>query len=409
MQCGVLRGSALAGSSDELALPRSTDRMLRLFIVAAVGQLWMIPSAGQRARNTGATPLMKAAHSGDPELVAELLGLAMDVELDAQNSMGDSALMLASGEGHVTVVDLLLSAGAALDKQDDQGGDALYLACRYGRAEVIPLLTRHGANPNAATPSGIPMIHVAVRNAHTQAVHTLLEVGARPDFPSTDGLTPLMAAALASSGQQAAAEIIESLLAFGADPAITNGEKWTALMGAAKVGNAAAAAALLSTAEGMRTAHMQNDRGQTALMLAARHGRTDATRALLGQYAQSDHYELAVSELSQLLDVQSARDGRTALMLAALHGHAGPVRVLVDAGADVRIRIPTGRAMAGERVPKDSVVPCMSRPQLMSTSHISLHCSCETERAECSAMSRCFGLFVPRTEREGTSGSSIAT
>jgi ankyrin repeat protein len=331
--------------------------MLRLHVATAavfLSQLWLLPSFGQGARNTGATPLMKAAHSGDADLVAELLDLAMDVELDEQNSMGDTALMLASGEGHASVVALLLAVGAALDKQDNEGGDALYLACRYGRADVIHLLAAHGADANAFTHTGFPMIYVAVWNGHTEAVRALLESGAAPDSPNPDGLTPLMAAALTTLGKHYAADIIVTLLAFGADPAVTNDAKWTALMGAAKVGNTAAVAALLSTADGMQVASMQNDRGQTALMLAARHGRTDATRALLGQYAHSDQYELAVSELSQLLDVQSRRDGRTALMVSALHGHEGPARVLVDAGANVAIRIPAGKAMAGKCGTSDS-------------------------------------------------------
>lgn len=62
--------------------------------------------------------------------------------------------------------------------------------------------------------------------------------------------------------------------------------------------------------------------GQTALMLAARHGRADAVRLLIDEGAD--------------LDV-TAKYSLSALMLAIVDGHEAVARRLIDAGADLSI------------------------------------------------------------------------
>ena len=63
--------------------------------------------------------------------------------------------------------------------------------------------------------------------------------------------------------------------------------------------------------------------GQTGLMVAAKHGRHEVARLLVGQGAELNH---------------TAKYHLSALMLAVINGHADIVRILVDAGADRRIR-----------------------------------------------------------------------
>ena len=73
--------------------------------------------------------------------------------------------------------------------------------------------------------------------------------------------------------------------------------------------------------------------GQTALMLAARHGH-DATVALL-------------IELGAALDV-TAKYGLSAAMLAVINGHDGVVRRLVAAGADLALQGTGAPGFAGK-------------------------------------------------------------
>ena len=68
----------------------------------------------------------------------------------------------------------------------------------------------------------------------------------------------------------------------------------------------------------------QRDRyGQTALMLAARHGRAEVVRFLLDYTADLD---------------ATAKYGLSALMLAVVYQHSKVVKQLVDAGANTQLR-----------------------------------------------------------------------
>ncbi len=63
--------------------------------------------------------------------------------------------------------------------------------------------------------------------------------------------------------------------------------------------------------------------GQTALMIAARDGRSRAARFLVANGAALDH---------------TAKYGLSAVMLAVINGHVDTVRILAEAGADLEIR-----------------------------------------------------------------------
>ena len=73
----------------------------------------------------------------------------------------------------------------------------------------------------------------------------------------------------------------------------------------------------------------RDEHGQTALMNAARDGRTDVVRLLAARGARLDH---------------TAKFGLTALMLSVIRGHVDAARVLVEAGADLHVQ---GRGAPG--------------------------------------------------------------
>jgi ankyrin repeat protein len=78
----------------------------------------------------------------------------------------------------------------------------------------------------------------------------------------------------------------------------------------------------------------QRDRyGQTALMLAARHGREKVVDLLLQHGAEPD---------------VTARYHLSALMLAVVNRHSAVARMLVDAGANTRLRASGAPGFAGK-------------------------------------------------------------
>ena len=70
--------------------------------------------------------------------------LRSGTDLDATDTQGRSALILAASRGHLDVCNLLLEAGADLTTRDNAGNDALAVARSLGEAGVVELLCSAG-------------------------------------------------------------------------------------------------------------------------------------------------------------------------------------------------------------------------------------------------------------------------
>ncbi len=117
---------------------------------------------GDGTLGKGATPFMRAAKSGDVEMMKLLLAAGADVKATLQNS---TALMLAAGFGWrdgspvapsydqgspeeaTRAIALLLDLGFDINAVNDNGDTALHLAVTgRGSPEIVRFLTAHGAN-----------------------------------------------------------------------------------------------------------------------------------------------------------------------------------------------------------------------------------------------------------------------
>jgi ankyrin repeat protein len=84
--------------------------------------------ADVNARDSGASAIMKAAGSGNIEIMQALLSVK-DADVNA-NIYGFSALMLAACSGHAEVVQALIARGADINAKDENGNTALSHANR---------------------------------------------------------------------------------------------------------------------------------------------------------------------------------------------------------------------------------------------------------------------------------------
>jgi hypothetical protein len=84
---------------------------------------------------SGATPLMNAAESGQVEAVQKLIAKKVDINRKHRDT-GTTALMLAAGRGHGEVVDALLAAGAAVDVRDNDERTAYTHAFQNNKFDV---------------------------------------------------------------------------------------------------------------------------------------------------------------------------------------------------------------------------------------------------------------------------------
>jgi ankyrin repeat protein len=161
-----------------------------------------------------------AALRGNGARVHELLVAHTDV--NSVDSNGRTALMQASQEGHLAIVQELLAAGANVNivagprgMARNYGPFALMLATGNGNIDIIRLLIAAGANVNADNGGFTAMMHaVQMRNdgeTATPIIQELLAAGATVNTINQYGQTVLYMAA--ERGDTAA---VQALLAAGA-------------------------------------------------------------------------------------------------------------------------------------------------------------------------------------------------
>ncbi len=200
---------------------------------------------------------------------------------------------------------------------------------RMDRAKIHALLQQH-ADVNAPQPDGMTALHWAAYQDDLELARLLVRAGASVKAASRYGVTPLSLAC--TNGN---AVLVDLLVSAGADPngALPGGE--TPLMTAARTGSLASVKTLL--ARGARVDSKDERRGQTALMWAAAEGHADVVQALIDAGA----------------DVRiRLASGFTPLLFAVREGRSDVVRVLLKAGADVNEPVPAGtRRGYGGRVP----------------------------------------------------------
>ena len=165
-------------------------------------------AAGARvdeANDYGITPLLQASRAGDAPMVDILLQAGADPA--RSHPEGETPLMAAARAGSVPAARLLLTRGADVNAADSfQNATALMWASSEGHLEMVDLLLEAGANPNLQA-----------------RVNTLTERH-NADFP-TGGFTALMWAA--RSGHEA---LVRRLVAGGADVNLKNGDGASAAM-----------------------------------------------------------------------------------------------------------------------------------------------------------------------------------
>ena len=141
--------------------------------------------------------------------------LIQQVDVNGLNCNGTTPLIMASGNGHLPVVEALLNHGAVVDKaRTDNGATPLFMASGNGHLPVVEALLGKGADPNMAITNGATPLYVASLLGYNLVVKALLGKGADPNKArTTDGLTPLFIAT-----QYGDLEVVEALLKYGADP-----------------------------------------------------------------------------------------------------------------------------------------------------------------------------------------------
>ena len=233
--------------------------------------------------------LFDAADRGCLELTKQFIIEGASVK--ARDRFGNTALLHAARSGHNDVITFLLDSGSELDHQNLAGSTALLRAVSANRRRTVKMLLQHGADPNTANTHGITPLLAAAFNGSDRIVQILVSAQADVNARDRTGKSAIVYAA-----GKGFTKIVELLLGAGVDVNAVYGNDLTTLMWAAGHSNDT------PESEGVETVkllldnganfRLTDNRGRTALMIAAQSGHSKIVSLLVAGGADPDRRDL---------------------------------------------------------------------------------------------------------------------
>jgi uncharacterized protein len=138
---------------------------------------WLAEGGDANLRNDqGQTPLIMALRDESFKVVALLLEHP-GTQVDAANSLGETALMIAALKGQLEWAQRLVAKGAAVNRD---GWTPLHYAASGGGVDVLRWLLDQGARIDAPSPNRSTALMMAARYGASESVDVLLARGADP-------------------------------------------------------------------------------------------------------------------------------------------------------------------------------------------------------------------------------------
>jgi len=291
--------AVLSAASDALAADSERCQELGRRFQAAKPQITAIEVS---------LTLFSAADANCIALANELLDYGASV--DARDRFGARPLSHAARFGHLEMVDLLLAHGAPIDARNLAGATALYFAAEGGRASVAQRLIERGANVKLTGRSGISPVAAAAYAGNDAIVEALLTNGADERASDETGKPPIVYAAAG-----ARLDVVKRLLARQVDINARYHNDLTLLMWATgpdeKVPEARGIEVVAYLLDVGAHIDDRDDRGRTALMIAAEGGRAEIANLLLARGADPALKDKAGKRAADLTVVSSLRERLT--------------------------------------------------------------------------------------------------
>jgi len=153
-----------------------------------------------RIANAAELQLIEAVKTGDHDTVLSLLEDGIDPNINI--APFGTPLIIAAQHGDLTLLDMLIGAGAKINYAARGRGFPLLAAVESGDQRAVEYLLKLGAQPNARVieNDASPLV-TAARLGKTKIVTTLLDYNANPNMVVDDEGTALIAASAAGQSQ----------------------------------------------------------------------------------------------------------------------------------------------------------------------------------------------------------------
>jgi ankyrin repeat protein len=236
--------------------------------------------------------------------------LDQGASVDARDRLGARPLSHAARSGHLQMVDLLLARGAPIDARNLAGATALYFAAEGSHISIAERLIERGANLTLTGRSGISPVAAAAYAGNDAIVAALLAAGADARAPDDTGKPPIVYAAAG-----ARLDIVRRLSERNTDINARFANDLTLLMWAAgpdqNVPEAQAIKVVSYLLEAGAHIDDRDNRGRTALMIAAEGGHAEIADLLLARGADKSLKDKAGKRAADLTVLSSLRERLT--------------------------------------------------------------------------------------------------
>lgn len=270
-----------------------------------------------------------AAQDGDEATVRALIKDGADV--NGTLSDGTTALHWAVRADDAEMAELLIGAKIDVNAKDPDGVTPLALACANANPVMVRKLLAAGADANTADPAGETVLMIAARVGNLDSVKALVDAGAAVNAKDREAdETALMVAVRANH-----ADVVKLMLDHGAEvDAVTRAGK-TPARRPPNAGGGSHGAGIVRGGWPDRGYQEATPGGMTALLYAARDGRLEIVRMLLGAGA-----ELKRDDVNKI----------SPFAMAITNNHMDVAQFLLERGADVTERDNWGRTPLWEAV-----------------------------------------------------------
>uniref|UniRef100_A0A8B9PAA9 Uncharacterized protein n=1 Tax=Apteryx owenii TaxID=8824 RepID=A0A8B9PAA9_APTOW len=125
--------------------------------------------------------------------LSELEKTLKDNDINALNSASETLLHVAAANGHLTIMEYLISKGIKQDVKDKKGRTPLHRAAEKGNAEIVKILLTSGKNKNIDDRNiwRKTALHIAAEYGHSDLINLLLSQGAAINALDSSKDTPL--------------------------------------------------------------------------------------------------------------------------------------------------------------------------------------------------------------------------
>ena len=252
--------------------------------------------------------LFAAVDANCIDLASKLLDQGASV--DARDRLGARPLSHAARSGHLQMVDLLLARGAPIDARNLDGATALYFAAEGSHISIAQRLIERGADVKLTGRSGISPVAAAAYAGNDVIVEALLAHGADERTADETGKPPIIYAAAG-----ARLDVVKRLLARNIDVNARYSNDLTVLMWASGPDDKAPEAQAVEVISYLLNAGARiddrDDRGRTALMIAAEGGHEEIANLLVARGADASLKDKAGKRAADLTRLSSLRERLT--------------------------------------------------------------------------------------------------